>query len=316
MISRCGLAAALLLALITDAAAQKWPARPIETIIPFPAGGSVDVIGRAVAAALAEELGQQVVVSNRDGASGTIGFNTLASATADGYTLGASPTTPITNAPYLVKGVRYGVDSFDYICHVFDNAFTITVAPGSKFKSAEELFAAARSNPGSLTYGHSGAGTIPHLAVENLADALKLRFQPVPFRGESAILPVLLKGDIDFAAASVAAIHGQSFRPLVVFSDGQHPGLPDVPTAQELGVKTSVPPGYNGVFAPKGLPAQIRNSLERACANAVKRPVVLRATANTGQTVHYLTGAEFYARTAADYRFKGELIRRLGLVAD
>jgi len=199
---------------------------------------------------------------------------------------------------------------------VFDNAFTITVAPGSKFKSAEELFAAARKNPGELSYGHSGAGTIPHLSVENLADALKLKFQPVPFRGESAILPVLLKGDIDFAAASVAATRGQGFRQLVVFSDGRHPALPDVPTAQELGVATSVPPGYNGVFAPKGLPVEIRNSLERACAEAVKRPVVLRATENTGQTVHYLNGTEFHARTAADYRFKGELIRRLGLMAD
>jgi tripartite-type tricarboxylate transporter receptor subunit TctC len=300
----------------TDANAQQWPARTIEMIIPFPAGGSVDVIGRAVATALGEQLGQQVVVNNRDGASGSIGFNALASALPDGYTIGAGPTTPITNAPYLVKGVRYGVDSFEYICHVFENAFTITVAPGSKLKSAEELFAAARNSPGTITYGHSGAGTIPHLSIENLADALKLRFQPVPFRGESAILPVLLKGDIDFAAASVAAIRGQNFRPLVVFSDSRHPGLPDVPTAKELGVETSVPPGFNGVFAPRGIPPGVRGTLEHACADAVKRAVVLRATANTGQTVHYLTGEEFRARTAADYKFKGELIRRLGLVAD
>ena len=115
-----------------NANAQSWPTRPIEVIIPFPAGGSVDVIGRAVATAISEELGQQIVVSNRDGASGTIGFNALASAAPDGYTLGAGPTTPIANAPYLMKGVRYGVDSFEYICHVFENAFTVTVAPQSK----------------------------------------------------------------------------------------------------------------------------------------------------------------------------------------
>ena len=314
---RCGLAVTVLLAFHNPHAhAQTWPSRPIEMIIPFPAGGSVDVIGRSVATALSEQLGQQVVVNNRDGASGTIGFNALASASPDGYTIGASPTTPITNAPYLMKGVRYGVESFEYICHVFENAFTITVAPGSQFKSAEQLFAAARDNPGKLTYGHSGAGTIPHLSVENLADALKLKFQPVPFRGESAILPVLLKGDVDFAAMAVATIRGQSFRPLLVFSDGRHPGLPDVPTARELGVATSVPPGFNGVFAPKGLAGEIRVALERACADAVKRAVVLRATENTGQTIHYLTGADFRTRTAADYKFKGELIRRLGLVAD
>jgi tripartite-type tricarboxylate transporter receptor subunit TctC len=228
-------------------------------------------------------------------------------------TIAAGPTTPIANAPYLMKGVRYGVESFDYICHVFENAFTITVAPGSKFKSIKELLDVAAANPGKLSYGHSGNGTIPHLSIENFADALKLKFQGVPFRGESAIMPVLLKGDIDFAAAAVVTIRGQDFRPLAVFSDRRHPALPDIPTARELGVMTSVPPGQNGVFAPRGLPPEVKATLERTCADVVKGPVVQRAMTNAGQTVHYLTGAEFQALTAADYKFKGELIRRLGL---
>ena len=172
---------------------------------------------------------------------------------------------------------------------------------------------AAAENPGKLSYGHSGNGTIPHLAVENLADALKIKFQPVPFRGESAVMPVLLKGDIDFASVAVVTIRGQNVRPLLVFSDARHPALPDLPTARELGVTTSVPPGQNGIFAPKGLPAEIRIALERACAAAVKSPTVQRALENTGQVLHYLTGAQFLALTTADYRFKGELIRRLGL---
>jgi len=310
----CRLAVALPIALISlDAKAQSWPVRPIEVIIPFPAGGSVDVIGRAVATGMSEELRQQVVVSNRDGASGTIGFNALASAPPDGYTLGAGPTTPIANAPYLMKGVRYGVDSFEYICHVFENAFTITVAPQSTFKSARELLDAAAQNPGKLSYGHSGNGTIPHLSVENLADALKLNFQPVPFRGESAVMPVLLKGDIDFASVAVVTIRGQNVRPLLVFSDARHPALPELPTTRELGVTTSVPPGQNGIFAPKGLRAEIRTALERACAAAVKSPTVQRALENSGQVLHYLTGAQFHALTTADYKLKGELIRRLGL---
>jgi len=313
---KCGLAVAVPLALFAlDAHAQSWPTRPIEVIIPFPAGGSVDVIGRAVATAISEELGQQAVVSNRDGASGTIGFNALASAPPDGYTLGAGPTTPIANAPYLMKGVRYGVDSFEYICHVFENGFTLTVAPQSKFKSARELLDAAAATPGKLSYGHSGNGTIPHLAVANLADALKLNFQPVPFRGESAVMPVLLKGDIDFASVAVVTIRGQNVRPLLAFSDARHPALPDVPTARELGVTTSMPPGHNGIFAPKGLPTSVKAALERACADGVKRPVVQRALENSGQVLRYLTGAEFHALTAADHKFKGELIHRLGLAA-
>ena len=305
----------LLAATVSLASAQSWPARPIEVIVPFPAGGSVDVIARAVASALSERLHQQVVVSNRDGASGTVGFNALATAAPDGYTLGAGPTTPIANAPYLMKGVRYNVESFDYICHVFENAFTMTVAPDSRFKSAKQLLAEAKANPGKVSYGHSGNGTIPHLSVANLADQLNIQFQPVPFRGESAVMPVLLKGDIDFASAAVVTVKGQNVRPLAVFSEKRHPALPDVPTVRELGVTTLVPPGQNGLFAPKGLPPEVKATLEKACAEVVKGPIVQRAMANTGQIVHYLNGPDFHDLTAADYKFKGELIRRLGLAA-
>ena len=307
--------AAVALALIAlEANAQKWPARPIEMIIPFPAGSGMDVIGRAVASALAEQSGQQVVVNNRDGASGTIGFNALAAATPDGSTIAFGPTTPIANAPYLVKGVRYRVDSFDYICQIFENVFTIAVAPQSKLRSVEDLISAAREHPGKLTYGHAGTGTIPHLAVENFAEALKLKFQPVPFRGDAPVLPTLLKGDIDFGAPAVSTIHRQNFRPLLVFSQARHPAYPDVPIARELGT-SEVPPGHNGLYAPSGLPIAARTALERHCADAVKSDVVRQIITNTGQSIRYLSGADFQSQTVADYQFKGELIHRLGLGA-
>ena len=308
------LAVPVLLALSASAGnAQTWPARPIEVIIPFPAGGSSDVIGRSVAAALAELLGQQVVVSNRDGASGTIGFNALATAAPDGHTIGFGPTTPIANAPYLVKGVRYNVDSFDYLCQVFENPFTLSVTSESKLRSARDLLAAAGENPGKLSYGHAGNGTIPHLAVENFADALKLKLQGVPFRGENAILPVLLKGDLDLGTLAVVSLRGRSFRPLLIFGAQRHPALPDVPAEKELGVSTSVPPGHQGMFAPRGLRPEVRAALERACTDAMTRDVVRAAIANAGHSISYLSGAQFRAQTEADYKFKGELIRRLGL---
>jgi tripartite-type tricarboxylate transporter receptor subunit TctC len=311
---RSGFAAATLLALgAFPANTQSWPTRPIEVIVPFPAGGSTDVIGRSVATALSELLGQQAVVNNRDGASGTIGFNALANAASDGYTIGFGPTTPIANAPYLMKGVRYGIDSFEYLCQVFENPFTLAVAPESKLKSAQDLLTAARDAPGKLSYGHAGVGTIPHLAAENLADALQVKLQSVPFRGESAILPVLLKGDIDLGTLAVVSLRGQKFRPLLQFGGQRHPALPDVPTERELGVTTSVPPGHQGLFAPKGLRPEVRAALERGCADAVTRESVRKAIDNAGHAITYLTGAQFQAQTEADYKFKGELIRRLGL---
>lgn len=315
MTRRTGLGLAVLLALAAGHAnAQTWPTRQVEMIIPFPAGSGVDVIGRAFAAALAEQFRQNVIVLNREGAAGTIGFGALAAASPDGHTIGFGPTTPVANAPYLVKGVKYNVDSFSYICQIFENVFTIAVGPQSKYKSAKELFAAAKENPGKLTYGHAGIGTIPHLSVANLADALGLNFQHVPFRGDAPLVPALLKGDTDFASTAVSTIRGQpSIRPLATFADERHPSYPEVPSVKELGVATGVPPGHNGMYAPKGLAPDVQAALERVCATAITRDVVRHAIVNTGQSFKVLTGAQFAAQTAADYTFKGELIKRLGL---
>ena len=294
--------------------APTWPSRQIEMIIAFPAGSGVDVIGRAMAAAIAQQAGQNIVVLNRDGAAGTLGFATLAAAAPDGHTLAFGPTTPIANAPYLVKGVRYNVESFTYVCQVFENVFAIAVGPKSKFTSAQDLFAAAKANPGQLTYGHAGLGTIPHLSMENTAEALNHKFSAVPFRGDAPLVPALLRGEVDFAAAGVSTIRPQpAIRPLAIFSEKRHPAYPDVPTVKELGVATSVPPGHNGLFAPRGLSADVRNALERACGAALKQESVLKVMANTGQSIEYLSGADFHAQTVADYKSKGELIKRLGL---
>jgi tripartite-type tricarboxylate transporter receptor subunit TctC len=294
--------------------AQSWPSRQIEMIIAFPAGSGVDVIGRALAQSIAQQTGQNVIVLNRDGAAGTLGFGTLAAAAPDGHTIAFGPTTPIANAPYLVKGVRYNVESFSYICQVFENVFTIAVGPQSKVTSAQELLAAAKANPGKLTYGHAGLGTIPHLSMENTAEALRQKFAAVPFRGDAPLVPALLRGEVDFAVPAVSTIRPQpAIRPLAIFADKRHAAYPAVPTVKELGVATSVPPGHNGLFAPAGLPADVRNALEGACRSILKQDAVAKVMTNTGQSIEYLNGADFHAQTVTDYKSKGELIKRLGL---
>jgi tripartite-type tricarboxylate transporter receptor subunit TctC len=315
MLARMLTAAALSFALSAPASAQqKWPVRNIEVVIPFSPGSGVDLIGRATATAFSELLGQTAVAINRDGASGTLGFSVVAGAAPDGHTLAFGPTTPIANAPYLVKGVRYNVESFDYICQIFENIFSLSVGPQSKIQSAQELIALAREKPGTVTYAHAGLGSIPYLSAENFADALKLKLQQVPFRGDGPVVPALLSGQVDVGSVGISSIRGNDrIRPLLVFGDERHSAYPNVPTAKELGVATSVPPGHNGLYAPKGVPAGVRATLERACADGLKHEAVLRAINNTGMTIKYLTGAQFHAQTAADYRFKGELIQRLGL---
>ncbi len=306
--------AAVLLAITGVAPAQKYPSRAIEVMIPFAAGGGVDLIGRAVAASLAEQFGQSTVVQNKVGAGGTLAFGALAAAAPDGYTIVFGPSTPIANAPYLVQGVRYNPESFEYICQVFENPFSIAVGPNSPYKTAKDLLAAAKDK--SLNFGHAGLGSIPHLTVENFADAMKIKVQHLPFRGDAGMLPVLIKGDLDFGAPALSSIRGNDqIRPLVIFADKRSPNYPDVPTAAELGVKTSVPPGQNGLYAPKGLPAEVKAALEKACVTAVKDPGVLKVAGNTGTPIVYLDGKQFHDQTVADYKFKGELIKRLGLTA-
>lgn len=309
------LAAVLFAAMASARAQPAYPARPVQVIVAFPAGGSVDVMARNLVASMSVLLGQQFVVVTRDGASGTIGFAQLAAARPDGYTLGAGPTTPIASALHLVKDLKYGVDSFEYVCQSFENVFTLAVRPESPWRSVEDIVAAARAAPGRLSYGHSGNGTVPHLAVANLVYRLDLKIIAVAYRGETAALPDVIGGRVDFGAPSVAVAVGQKLRILAVFADHRHPAYPEAPTFSELGMP-SMPPGLNGLYAPKGTPPEILAALERACERAVQTESFRTAAQRLHQPVVFLGRAAFTERAKTDYRYKGELVRALGLKGD
>jgi len=287
-----------------------YPSRPVQVIVGFPAGGSVDVMARSLVAAISAQLGQPFVVVNRDGLSGTIGFGALAGARPDGYTLGAGPTTPISVAPHLFADVKYGVDSFEYVCQSFENVFTLAVPLDSPLRSMAELVASARANPGKLTYGHSGVGTVPHLSVANLLYRTGIDISAVPYRGEAAMLPDLVSGRVQLGAPSVALAVGQKVRVLAVFADSRHPAFPEAPTFKELGMP-SMPPGLNGLFAPKGTPRAALATLERACEQAVQSDSFRALAQKLSQRVAYLGGAQFAERAREDSRYKGELIKTL-----
>jgi tripartite-type tricarboxylate transporter receptor subunit TctC len=272
-------------------------------------------MARHLLAAMSARLGQPFVVLNRDGASGSVGFGQLAAARPDGYTLGAGPTTPIATAPHLMKDIKYGVDSFEYICQTFENVFTVSVRPESPFRSIDDIVAAARANPGKLSYGHSGNGTVPHLSVSNLVYRLNLNIASIAYRGETAALPDVIAGRLDFGAPSVAVVVGQKLRVLAVFADRRHPSFPDAPTFSELGMP-SMPAGLNGLFAPKGTPPEMLALLERSCEQATQSESFRAGAERMHQPVIYLGRAAFAERARTDYRYKGELIRLLGLKAE
>src|SRR5437879_10186789 len=191
-----------------------YPTRTVTAIVGFSAGGSVDVMARNLLAVISSQLGQQFVVVNKEGASGSIAFAGLAAAKPDGYTIGAGPTTPMSIAPHIHKDVRYGPDSFEYICKSFENVFTVAVPAGSPFRSIGEIVAAARARPGKLTYAHSGVGTVPHLSLANFVYRTGIDVVGVPYRGEMPAVQDLLGARVDFGAPSVVLAVGRNVRVL------------------------------------------------------------------------------------------------------
>ena len=310
-----GMLAALAVTSGSALAQQAYPARSVQAIIGFTAGGSVDIMARNLLMAISSQLGQQFVPVNREGASGAIAFAGLAGAKADGYTLGAGPTTPIAIAPHLQKDVKYGVDSFEYICQSFENVFTVAVPMESPLRSVADILAAARASPGKLSWAHSGIGTVPHLSMANLAYRAKVDMLAVAYRGETPAFQDMLAGRVDFGTPSVALSVGRNLRVLAVFADQRHPAFPDAPTFSELGMP-SMPPGLNGLFAPKGTPPEVLAVLERACEQAVRSEAFVATAKRLHQPVVYLNGAAFAERTRTDFRYKGELIRALGIKVD
>ena len=305
---------ALLVTALASAAAsaQTYPVRPVQVIVAYPPGGAVDVMARNLVNVMQAQLGQQFVVVNRDGASGAIGFGLLANASNDGYTLGAGPTTPMSVMPHLMKRLKYDVHSFEYICQSFENVFTLSVPQESPYRSVAELLNAVRDNPGKLTYGSGGIGTVPQLTVSNLMWRSKLSVTGVQYRGEAPMMLDLLAGRLSFGSPSVSLAAGRNLRVLAVFADERHATFPDAPTFKELNLP-SMPPGLNGLFAPKGTPRAVLAQLERACEKAVQSDTFITPAKRMHAQIAYLGGAAFRARAIEDWRYKGELIRALDL---
>jgi hypothetical protein len=223
-----------------------YPSRPVQVIVGFPAGGSVDVMARQLVAAISGQLGQPFVVVNRDGMSGTIGFGAVAAARPDGYTLGAGPTTPISVAPHLLADVKYRVDSFEYICQSFENVFTIAVPVDSAFRSMADLVAAARASPGRLAYGHSGVGTVPHLSVANFLHRTGIDISAVPYRGETAMPRILLQ---DGCSSARRPLRSRSDRRCACSRCLPTAGIPRFRGTDLPSFLPSMPPGLNGLVA-------------------------------------------------------------------
>ena len=306
------LASAALLAVRPGFAQETFPNRPVQLILPFGPGGS-DAMFRAFAQSMSNVMGQQFVLVNREGASGRIGATQIAAARPDGYSLLVGPTTPITNLPYTMKDLPYQFDSFDFVCQVFVNAFTLTVRANSPYKTLKDVLDAARANPGKFNYGHAGIFTGPHINIETLSKQAAINVQQIPYRGDAAMILRLLAGDLEFGVNSTGSISTRpDIRPIAVFWDRRHPAIPEVPTVSELGFPSS-PPGYQGVFAPKGTPRPVLEALEKGCEAATRDETLKGHATRQGVPIVFIKGPDFAQFARADHELKGRIFRELNL---
>jgi tripartite-type tricarboxylate transporter receptor subunit TctC len=287
---------------IVAASAQDYPNRPIRMLQGFPPGGNVDAVARLVGQEMSKTLGQPIVVEAKPGQAGSLAAEAVARAEPDGYTLLTVPSAHAATAA-LSKTLKYRpLDDFTWISTVSFYPFVLSVRKDSKYGTLSELLDAARANPGKLTYGSAGIGSIPHMVVELLASMAKVKWVHVPYRGEAPSFTGLLSGDVDFVVntttVAVPQVKEQTVRALAVTSQSRWKDLPDVPSVAESGLAGFEVISWTGIAAPAGLPQPIAERLHSEVLRAIGVPEVRARLESFGAEVRGSTSAEMRALLA------------------
>ena len=278
------------------AAAADYPIRPIRWVIPFPPGGSNDLLGRFLGAKLSDRIGQQVVIDNRGGANGIIGAELVANAPADGYTILMVSTSYVMNA--AVRKLPYDVEkSFDPITTIGTSANAIVVFPGAGFNTLRDLVNKAKAEPGKLSYASTGVGGFNHFAGELFSKHAGIKMVMVPYKGGGPAMIDVMSGQMPVMFTSItqvlAHVRSGKIKMLAVGAPQRSPAVPDVPTGAEAGV-----PGYDvavwwGVSAPAGLSRPVSDRLNRELTAILKDPETTSLLAKDAAEVKIMAPPEF-----------------------
>lgn len=296
--------------------AQAFPSRPIRYICPWPAGGSTDAVIRAIAESAAKTLGQTIIVDNKGGAGGMLGANELVNAKPDGYTLSQLPHG-VFRIPHMQKVQFDPLKDFTWIACLTGYTFGFVVPADSPIKSIKDLVAYAKANPGKFTYGSTGAGTSPHLAVEEFAQKAGIQLNHIPFKGNADNMQAVLGGHTMGASDATGwgpHVNAGKLRLLATYGSKRTKRWPDVPTLDELGYHT-VSDSPFGVCGPKGMDPALTRTLHDAFKKTLDDPVVIATFDKFDQTVIYMN-TENYTKFARDsFASEKVLIEKLGLAA-
>ena len=276
--------------------ADAYPTRPIRMIVPFVAGGGTDLLARFISPRLGEQLKQQVVVDNRSGAGSMLGTQILAKSAPDGYTLATVDTAFAIN-PSLVEKLAYDPDrDFTFVAIIATSPSLIVTHPGFKIRSVPDLVAAARRDPGKITFGSAGVGSSSHLTLEMFKTAAKIDILHVPYKGAGAAIVDVLAGHTALTSVVPGAVtaHLQSgtMVPLVITGKKSPPYLPNVPTFAAAGYPTVNPEAFRFILAPAVMPAPVLARLHKALTTVMSVPEFQTRLADNGFDPEFLTGAE------------------------
>ncbi len=312
MISRI----ALLLVLTANAAAQTYPAKPIRMIVPFTPGGPADIGGRIVAQKLAESWGQQVIVENRAGASGTIGADAVAKAPPDGYTLLLNASIHVI-VPSLFPKMPYdAIRDFAPVSVVYSSPLLLTITPSLPVKNLKEFIALARARPGELAFASAGSGSSTHLTAELLKTVTGTKMTHVPYKGQSQALTDLIAGHIPFMFNSlppvIEFVRSGRLRVLAITAASRARQMPDVPTFVESGYKEMNTGSWYAVWLPAKTPEAIVTRLNAEIVRIINMPDVRTRVLDLGGEPVGNSPQEFDAFQKAEMTRWAQVIRDAG----
>jgi tripartite-type tricarboxylate transporter receptor subunit TctC len=317
-------AIAIFIALLMNSAAataeDTYPSRPVHILVPYPAGGGVDIVARSLGDELSKHWGQPVVIENRPGAGGVIASQAVATSPKDGYMLIVVASGHATN-PFLYAHLPYDTfKDFTPISLLGSSPNILLVRADSPFKTLADLLAEARKKPGSLSYGHAGNGTSTYLAGELLKSLAKVDLTGIPYKGGAPAINDLLGGHLPIsfnnAPESLGQITSGTLRALAVTTATRAPFLPNVPTMAEAGV-----PGYDtavwwGLLGPSNMPANVTGKIAKDTAEAMKSPVIKDRLIKLGATSIGSSPQEFGRLIKSDYDKWGPIIKAAGIKAE
>jgi len=311
----------MLTSILTMSAAHAWPDKPVTLVVPFPPGGSTDLIARTLAPKLQEKLGGTFITDNKAGATGTIGAGFVARATPDGHTLLVSSLGPFVIAPHLLVKVPYdALKDFDYITVVVQAPNVLVVPTSSPHKSMADVLGFQKSNPDKMTFASSGNGSSDHLTAELFWLQTGTTGIHVPYKGGGPVMSDLLGGQVDSSFMNINTAMPQilagKLRALAITSAKRSPLLPHVPSLQELGIKDANVYSWQAIAAPRGLPADVKTKLHAAIVAGLNDPQIKSKLLELGFEIVGNTPEQFAAYQSAEFARWKKLIDTRNIKAD